>query len=323
MKEFAKKIVPVIVFATVLALTLTAAATSDSEALSANQLSIRPPYMSATVKQGDSFTQQIQLRHITETEKTVKVEARVRDIRRIEDKIIYLDESGLDNPAYSVSQWAMIEPGTIIELPPNKWVGFTVTVDVPEDAELGEHVAVINVRTMADEQISGTEMQVVTSLSPAFFVLVTDPEGHYDLHREWTLDGVKGKKWNGGDFTASVTNSGNVHVLIQPVYRVYDLWSNEMVAESALPLASILPGSSREVKLQWLNPRRFGLFRAEIEVTAVQDDHAEHFQTWFLRIPTLVLIVMLATFIIVFLLVQLYIRRTVQNKTERSSVKES
>lgn len=319
MRKFIKRYAPVVALLTLLLMpSLTTVASSD-DALSANKLSIKPPYMSITTKQGGSFKQKIQLFHATESEETITLEARVRDVRRMGDQIIYLDEFNLDDPAYSVSKWSAVEPEPKIKLPPNKWVTITVRVNVPEDAELGEHIAVINVRTVADSELSGTGMQVVTSLSPAFFVLVTDPEGHYALHRQWSLDEVRGKKWNGGDFTATITNSGNVHVLTQTNYRIVDWWSNETVEESVMPLTSILAGNSREVELKWPQPKRLGLFRAEIEISAVQDDHLESYQTWFVRIPTLALVIMLATFIIVFLLVQLYIRRSIEKKIEQSS----
>lgn len=313
MKECARFYASIILLLAILIPVLPAGA-SDNDALSANKLSIKPPYMSITVKQGESFKQQIQLLHTTDDKKALTVEIRIRDMRRIDNKIVYLDESNLDNPAYSVSHWATIEPDAKIRLPPNKWVTCTVNVTVPKDAELGEHVSVVNARTIVEDELEETGMQVVTSLSPAFFVLVTDPEGNYDLHRKWSLDGVRGKRWNGGDFTATVTNRGNVHILTSTIYRITNLWSNEIVEETALPLASILPDNSRKLQLQWLNPKTFGLFRAEIDISALQDDHAEHYETWFLRIPTLVFVVVLGTFVIVFLLTQLYIRRSVQKK---------
>jgi hypothetical protein len=83
-----------------------------------------------------------------------------------------------------VAACAEIIPREPIRLVPQKWVTARVIVRVPRDAEVGEHAAAVNVRTVQPkEKVQGTGMGVLTSLSVALYVKVTDPQGKMTLSR--------------------------------------------------------------------------------------------------------------------------------------------
>jgi len=144
-----------------------------------------------------------------------------------------------------VAACAEIIPREPIRLVPQKWVTARVIVRVPRDAEVGEHAAAVNVHTVQPkEKVQETGMGVLTSLSVALYVKVTDPQGKMNVVKDWKLNWVKGARWNGSRYVLSLTNTGNVHLVSEGKLKIYD-WMNNEAVEEPLLYTNFLPGVTK------------------------------------------------------------------------------
>ncbi len=98
-------------------------------------------------------------------------------------------------------------------------------------------------------------MGVLTSLSVAFYVKVTDPQGKMNVVKDWKLNWVKGARWNGGRYVLSLTNTGNVHLVSEGKLKIHD-WLNNQTVEEPLLYTNFLPGVTKELVVEWEKPKR-------------------------------------------------------------------
>lgn len=301
----------IILFAAVMLVAVEAKAV-PAGSLEASGISISPAVIEVTAKQGETVETEVMLRNVSGEEQVV--EMRVKDFEKHGDQIVFLEEPV--DPKFSVAAWAEVIPRGPIRLLPKKWVTARVIVRVPRDAEVGEHVAAVNVRTVQPKkQIQGTGMGVLTSLSVAFYVKVTDLQGKMNVVKDWKLNWVKGARWNGGRYVLSLTNTGNVHLVSEGKLKIHD-WLNNQTVEEPLLYTNFLPGVTKELAVEWKNPKRLGYFQAEIEVTLDGGERYERYRTWFVRVPNAVVLAMVLTFVLVFLSIQLYVRRVKKRMLE-------
>ena len=200
-------------------------------------------------------------------------------------------------------------PGNVYKLQPGEWKIIKAVVNVPEEVVIGEHATAVRLTEKEDDEtmLDGTRAKVSTALSIPFYVRVTDEQGNLDINESWVLNWIKGKFWNGGEFTLSLTNMGNVHLVLDGNFTIYDWWADETI-EEFMPIVNLLPETTKDITLSWKKPKRLGIFRAQIEVTLDGGKRYEHYESWFVRVPSFVVITVIVVFLVTVAAISLYLR---------------
>ena len=288
-------------------------------------LAISPAVIKVTAKQGEMVETEIRIGNMSR--ETIKAEIRVVDFEKHGNQIVFLDE--YKDIRISPASWIELTSGNVSTLQPGEWTTVKAIVNVPEEALMGEHAAAVRLTKKEDDKAmtGGAGAKISTALSIPFYVRVTDEQGNLDIDESWTLNWVKGKFWNGREFTLSLTNLGNVHLVSEGKFTIYDWWADEII-EEFVPYVNFLPGTTKEIVLSWQKPKRLGIFKAQIEVTMDGGKRYEYYESWFVRVPNFVVITVIVVFLVTVAIISLYLHymkkrmeRELRNKIKDNQVK--
>jgi len=163
------------------------------------------------------------------------------------------------------SQWFNIEDPDFI-LQPNQVRTVKGVLQPPADAVPGGHYATIYFQPLIpQEALSPATAYMNSQVGVLVFLIVKgDITQKADYAQALQVPGFV--RHGPVDFTFSLQNTGNVHIMPTGTLTIYD-WRNKQVAQLDVPPNIVLPDAAKQYTMAWQAKHAFGKFRAELAVT--------------------------------------------------------
>lgn len=168
-----------------------------------------------------------------------------------------------DTEIVAEGSWLTVETGTV-ELGPGEWATVGFDIDVPAEASIGEHEAVVLVERHEPSGEGMVDIRTRVGLRVKIEVL-----SEIDLAA--TLGPLSWGK-DGGDvnFSIPLRNTGDVTFAASGAVRITDGDGDEIAAITLLPDGRyVAPDEDAVLEAVWEDPPLFGRFEAEAVVEAV------------------------------------------------------
>lgn len=262
-------------------------------------LGISPQILELSVNPGESQTSTFRLTNGSSQAIEVKTTAK-NFTPRGEEGAIDLTE---DNTTFSLASWMTTTPASTA-LGPATTKDFTVTINVPSDAEPGSHFGSIVFSTIPPKTGGGSGARVSEEIAPVILVKVAG-----DIKESAEIASFKpGQSLysleNNVDLKSRIKNTGNVHFKPNGKIIIKNMFGNE-VASLGLDKRNVLPDSIREITTNW-KPGRFavGIYHATLTMVTGDDNKITTAETTIVIFPFQVIIPVLA--LIIFLVYVIY-----------------
>lgn len=251
-------------------------------------------------KPGDTITKT--LRFFNDTADESQAEFAVRDFIYENNSIIYEEDRPVN---FSVEEWAKLNVDSV-KLQSKDYIDVEVTINIPKDAEMGEHMALLEGAFLP---VASTEsqMKIKTEIAPVVYVLVTDENGNINLNKDWDLLGIQKDVSNGGHFTFSVKNNGNVHLESQGTVKITNIFTKEQTEEK-VPRVNLLPDHQKEILIRWNSADFIGIYKAEVEFS-MDGDRYENLETTLFVIPWSFVGATIGMVLMIIIFIRLYMKR--------------
>lgn len=252
-------------------------------------------------KPGDVITESI--RFFNDTPDKTQATFNVMDFIYENNSIIYEEDRPI---SFSVKKWTSLNVDELV-MDSKGYVDIELTVKIPEEAEMGEHMALLEGGFLPANSLD-SEMKIKTEIAPVVYVLVTDKNGKLNLNKEWNLLGIKKDLVNGGHFTYNVQNTGNVHLESKGTMKITNLITKKVVVEEKIPRVNLLPNNSKEILINWNIDELLGVYKADIKFSMDGEKFEETNATLFM-LPWLLISIVVITIILILILLKIYINR--------------
>jgi uncharacterized membrane protein len=251
-------------------------------------------------KPGDEITKT--LRFFNDTPDEAQAGFAVRDFNYENNSIIYV----VDRPnSFSVNKWTNLNVDTV-KVQSKGYVDVKVTVNIPEEAEMGEHMALLEGSFLPASSLD-SQMKIKTEIAPVIYVQVTDKNGFINLDKKWNLLGVEKDVLNGGHFIFSVENKGNVHLESQGKMKITNIITKK-VKEKKIPRVNLLPNNKKDILVRWNIDDYIGIYKADVTFS-MDGEKTEKINTTLFIIPWFLVGIVLTTILLVILFMRMYIKR--------------
>jgi hypothetical protein len=256
-------------------------------------------------KQGGSVHKAFQVKN--ESEKSVKVKVQVRDFEMKDNQLIFKEDVHAD---WSLAKWTLIEESEfLLEGSQNKKIN--LDINIPENAEIGEHVALIAIQFIpenADGKSVGN-VSVATEIMPVLYVTVTDPNGKVTITKDWELGEFTYRKQENGSFLFdfNVINKGNVHLESEGTILV----KNRITGSSKkikIPRVNLLPNAEKTIVTEWIPKESYGYFEIEANISMDGKKFETH-ETKVMIIPWIPILSGAGIIILIGFSIRLYFKR--------------
>ncbi|SHG42412.1 hypothetical protein SAMN02745221_00171 [Thermosyntropha lipolytica DSM 11003] len=236
-----------------------------AKAVELNGVSLGPTIVDKTVRPGDFFEQEFEVKNNGSEE--MKLEVYIQDYRIQGNKW-----EEVKNPDI---RWSPMKWATIISAPekvgPGEKGRVKIRFDIPENAEQGEHVTYFSAKFIPvldpqDKQTTG--ISVASEIRALVYIKVTDLLGNLDLRPGWHIDKAGTNFWHFSPpvFTVAVTNTGNVHLEVTGNIVIEDVWRSQKT-EIAIPRFNVLPEQNKTMLVKWDEAPVVGYFKGKMLLT--------------------------------------------------------
>jgi hypothetical protein len=222
-----------------------------------------PTLFEITAKRGDSFTKELELTNRSGEEKTYTLT--VLDFTGTKDPLTFTNISENPLEEYGASSWFTLEIEEIT-LSHGERISFGVDIDVPKNADAGEHYAVVLAETKEPNVVKkgGSTVKTYSRVGSLFLI---DVEGtrvkSADLD-DFFVDKNFYEK-TPVNFNIDVFNNGTVHVKPEGKIEIYNIF-NKKVDEITVDEFVVLRDSIRRKTVSWDKTLAFGKYRAELDL---------------------------------------------------------
>lgn len=216
-------------------------------------------YVVRTVRPGEAFNDRLEALNLTSRPLDLSVQA--------VDAAITPDGSFAPGATRSAEGgWLSVTPDRV-RVPPRGRAPVAVRVQVPRDAEPGDHIAAVVVQR-ADPPRGEGNVTVVQRVGVRFYLTVTNPDGSPG-RRSFELRSLR---WTGEPrartFEAEIANTGNL--LVEPLGSI-TISRGGLQTSSDLPvLGTVPPGVSRNLKISLPGTLEEGTYEARLSLRLVQ-----------------------------------------------------
>lgn len=251
-------------------------------------------------KPGDVVTDTI--RFFNDTPSGANASFSMKDFIYENNTVIYEEDRPI---SFSVQKWSTLNVDDV-EVESKGYVDIKVTVKISEEAEMGEHMALLEGAFLPSES-ADSQMKIATEIAPVVYVVVTDKTGNINLNKEWNLLGFKKDSLNGGHFTFTVENTGNVHLESQGSMKIKNLLSGKVV-ESKIPRVNLLPKNKKDILISWEKKELFGVYKADI-LFSMDGERFEKQEVTLFVIPWFLLGVIVSSLAVLIISIRMYLKR--------------
>lgn len=256
-------------------------------AVELNGVSLGPTIVDKTVKPGEYFEQEFEVRNNSSDE--MGLEVYVQDYRLKDNKW-----ERITNPDI---RWSPMKWATVVSTPEKVAPGgegkVKVRFDIPENAEQGEHVTYFSAKfipVLKQQKKQATGINIASEIRALVYVKVTDPQGNLNLQKGWRIEkaGTKFCHFSAPVFTIVLTNTGNVHLEVTGDVVIKDVLRNQKT-KLDIPRFNVLPGQNRTMLVKWEEAPVIGYFEGEMKLTH-DGENFEKNRFSFIVIPLLTLL---------------------------------
>ncbi len=233
---------------------------------------VRPPgtppreraYVVRTVRPGEVFDDRLEALNLTNRPLDLSVEP--------VDATITADGSFAPGATRSAEGgWVSVTPDRV-RVPPRGRAPVGVRVQVPPDAEPGDHIAAVVVQH-ADPPRGEGNVTVVQRVGVRFYLTITNPDGSAG-RRSFELRSLR---WTGKPkartFEAEIANTGNL--LVEPTGSM-TVSRGDLRTSADLPvLGTVPPGVSRNLRISLPGTLDEGTYQARVDLRLVQGGPAQ------------------------------------------------
>lgn len=225
---------------------------------SKSALAVSPAILEHVLEPGKPVSFTVQVNNITNFPLPVK--AMVRDFT-----VQFTELEKTERERLDASKWFKIEEPDFI-LQPNQTRTVKGVILPPPEAEPGGHYATVYFQPLIPHEALSPSTAYMNSQVGvlAFLIVKGDIEQSAEYAKGLTAPGLV--QSGPVEFSFSIRNTGNVHLMPAGKLNVYD-WRGSLAGQIALPAGVILPNANKEYTLTWDGARLPGQYRAELEVS--------------------------------------------------------
>lgn len=220
-------------------------------------LAVSPAIIEEVLEPGKPTPFALQINNITNFPLPVK--AIVRDFAVQSETLEKTERARLD-----ASQWFSIQDPDFI-LQPNQIRTIKGVISPPSDVVPGGHYAAIYFQPLIPQDALSPATAYINSRVGVLAFLIVKGDITQKADYDQALHAPSLVRHGPLDFTFSLQNTGNVHVMPTGTLTIYD-WRNEQVAQLDIPPNVILPNSAKQYTIPWEARNTFGKYKAELAV---------------------------------------------------------
>lgn len=276
--------------------------------------SVSDMIMKVTGKPGDTVTYTYKIFNDTADNATVMLA--VRDFKYDGKQIIYTTDN---DETFSVLKWSKLDQSNL-ELKSRESKEITLTVSIPTNAEVGEHVALLS-NKFSPPSSNASQVKVETELLPVLYVTVTNQDGTIPMNKVWSLISARQDKLNGGHFYFHVKNEGNVHLESEGKIKLVNVLTNKSI-DIEVPNVNLLPNNEKDITASWEKPDLIGIYKATYQFS-MDGERFEKGTVYLGVIPWIPIIISLVGILIIIWGIRMYLAKLKKKWLEEATrVKE-
>lgn len=177
----------------------------------------------------------------------------------------------LGESLFSLGDWLEFVGGAF-ELKAGESRNFRFRLTPPQEAPVGGHYAVLSFSTINEEKTRDTNVSLSGRVGALLLLTVQGEIVRSSRIAGFFIPAVFFK--NKAPVAVQIKNEGTTHESYRGEVKIFDFLGRK-VGELPLPRHIILPQKSRILKLNWDNPWRPGLFRAELKAYSLEGKELE------------------------------------------------
>jgi hypothetical protein len=239
-------------------------------------IGVSPQSLDVAINPGDSAENVFRITNGSEA--SLRIEPVPKNFlpRGIEGAIDLLE----DDTPYSLAKWISVQPGGPVSVGPRQTVDFTVSIDVPENADPGSYFGSVVFRTLPEEQ-EGSVALVSQEIAPVILVKVPgDVIETAEISSFRSTESVVTTN-DQVEFELIMKNTGTVHFRPTGSVTIRNMWGQE-VEKLELQGQNVIPEAERKMNVMWEEiGNRFGRYSADIAVVYGSDNQVATAQTTF------------------------------------------
>ncbi len=268
----------------------------DSEAPDSLTLAISPQLLDTSANPGELITNIFRLTNASETSVDIRTTPK-NFTPRGEEGSVDLTE---DDTSYSLAKWISVEPETVT-IDANQTYDFTVTIDVPENAEPGSHFGSVVFQTIPPEDEDAVAL-VSQEIAPVILVKIAGDTTEAATIEEFTSDKSFYSREDTITFNSRIKNTGNVHFKPTATITIKNMFGTE-VASFTVDEKNVLPDSVRQITSEWQPEGQLvGRYTAQLTLVTGEDNQIETAEVSFIVFPyQIILPIVLGVVVIVVL----------------------
>lgn len=228
------------------------------------------------------------------SEETLKIKTELLDfIVESENGVPTFVESG--SSIWSMSKWiGVAEEFKEFLLEPNESKDIPFTIDVPQDATPGGHyTSILFTPVIVEEDVVGPLIEHKLGT----YVKLTVSGDIKESAEIVEFSAPFFSEFGPVPLTLKILNDGNTHIPVSGTVKIENTLGNQ-VAEWVIKPANIFPTAVRLWETEWKGTWRFGIYRAEVELSYGTGDLPLSSEVYFWVIPWKIVIAVLVVVIL-------------------------
>jgi hypothetical protein len=173
-------------------------------------------------------------------------------------------------PTTDAYQWVQFDKARY-HIEAGKTLKINYTIRVPQDAAPGGHYGVIFAETQPEQTTAGNS---VVRKKRVGMIIYATVNGQYQMGAQHLGTNIPFMQFR-NPLTAStrIQNTGNSDFFVSTVYRVTDVFGNQKFR--ADQDFAVLPKTTRQITFNWDNAPWFGLFKAEVKASFLDQEKTQ------------------------------------------------
>lgn len=282
-------------------------------------LTITPPLIKVNFNPGQTWQSAIKI--VNNNPQDLNIFVKVMDFKSgPEGGIVFIKEKTEGEKKYLLSEWIEF-PKEPILIPAFQSKEIPFTIKVPENAEPGGKYAAILAGPQAPEKTEGTVIKITPLVSSLVLATVRGETREAIWIREFSTDKIFYQKPK-VNFTLKIENIGNVHIQPKGEIKIFNMLGKErgkISFNQNTEYGNILPQSARKWNFSWEGEDLLfeaGRYKAILNLTygnELTQTETKEIHFWILPLVPLATIlgIIFLFFLLVFLTIRIYVKRTV------------
>lgn len=271
-------------------------AQEESVAPQSLTIAISPQLIDTSANPGEVITNTFRLTNVSDSPVDIRTTPK-NFTPRGEEGSVDLTE---DDTSYSLAKWISVIPGSVT-IEANQTYDFSVSIDVPENAEPGSHFGSVVFQTIPPEDDDAVAL-ISQEIAPVILVKIAGDTTESAEIEEFSSDKNFYSRESTLEFKARIKNTGNVHFKPTATITIKNMLGNE-VASFPIDEKNVLPDSVRQITSRWQpEGQLFGRYTATLTLVSGESNDIETSEVSFVVFPYQIVIpIVLGLVVLVFI----------------------